>query len=105
MVQPIRRSGLISIGAKIPTAIRNGNAELRFDIPLTVQRSESKILAVGQIQKRAGRSHQRRCLVKITVVRAKYPIQPRNSHRHAKTGINCVLRNGSVELRYSQTGD
>src|SRR5271170_2122672 len=105
MVQPIRRPGLISIGAKVPTAIRNCNAELRFDIPLTVQRSESKILTASQIQERAGRSYQRRCLVKITVVRAKDPIQPRNSHRHAKTGINGVLRDGSVELRYSQTGD
>ena len=74
-----------------------------FDILLTVQRSESKILAAGQIEKRPGRSHQRRCLVKITVVSAEHPIQAWDSHCHAKAGIDFILRDRSVELRYSQT--
>src|SRR5208337_4357969 len=46
MIQPIRRSCLVSIGVKRPAAKRDREPKLVLFIPLAAQGRESKILAV-----------------------------------------------------------
>src|ERR1700691_616401 len=67
VVEPVLGAGFVIVGAEVPSAKRNGDAELPFDIALALQRRESKILAVGQVEQRAGGRHERRGLVEVTV--------------------------------------
>src|SRR5208282_6122170 len=77
VVEPVLGAGFIIIGAEVPAVKRNGDAELPFDIALPLQRRESKILAVGQIEQRAGCGDERRGLIEVSVKSAKDPIQSR----------------------------
>ncbi len=112
VVEPIMSPGCIIVGTEIPSVVRDGDAELPFDIALTVQRRETKILAGGQIEQRAGSGHEWRGLVVETVETAKDPIQARHSHGNANPRIGCVLGDrgqrrwgGGIELGFSQACD
>jgi len=112
MIQPIPRSGFVVVGAEIPAAIGNGDAKLPLDIPLAVQRSESKTLTGGQILQRAGCRHEWRRLIEVAVEAAKHPIQARNFDRNAKTGVgpfsemeasNAVSRRPAMKVNHGVT--
>ena len=105
VVEPVLGAGFVIISAEVPAVKRNGDAELPFDIALALERRKSKILAVGQIEQRAGGSDERRGLIEVTVKSAKNPIQAGNFHCDAEARIGGTLGNGRIEFRLAKAGN
>ncbi len=78
VVEEIVGKGLEVVGIKRPAAKGNGDAELVFFIPLSVQRKKAETVVGDKLQQRAGRGDQRRRLVVVAIESAEDPAQAGN---------------------------
>ena len=83
----------------IQPRIGNRDAELMLLVPLALQRNESQVVVGNELQQRAGRREQRRCLVVVSVKRAEHPMQSRHLQRRADARADGVFRDAAGEVR------
>src|SRR5271163_2413890 len=87
VVQPILCPCFIVISGQDPVAVWNRDAILPLDVPLAMQRSKGKVLAVRQVEQRAGGSNEWRSLVIVPIEALQDPVQPGNLQSAAKAWI------------------
>ena len=91
MIEEIRRIGAKHVGIENPAAPRYVHAELFLFVALTVERDESQIVAVRQLQQRARSGDERRRLIVVAIGSAEGPIKVRHIERNAEARANRAL--------------
>src|ERR1041385_6054577 len=87
MVQKIPRLRVVIRSVKPPLFIRNGDAELKLLVTLTVQRQDREAAGFHKLQQRTRDSRERRLLIVATIKSVQHPVEPRLTDRRSDARV------------------